>query len=186
MKLPSSELDYHLRILHPGTKNYLYRHYQDAYAMLLTMCGSTAVLPPRTKRWAEAKVLADCISIKVVFFFTPVCPFCLLNAHGRFVNYTSTIMNTVSPCPRTAYTHADSQSSREGGESGKRRLNFGVGWRGSTGCLQSSWSRGRRVVSLLFQTTPHNLRRPANSERRCRDLEPQQATMRMRWWLRSV
>jgi len=29
------------------------------------MFGSTAVLPPRTKRWAEAKVLADCIAIKI-------------------------------------------------------------------------------------------------------------------------
>lgn len=31
------------------------------------MFGSTAILPPRTKRWAEAKVLADCISAKVLF-----------------------------------------------------------------------------------------------------------------------
>ena len=29
------------------------------------MFGSTAILPPRTKRWAEAKVLADCINLKV-------------------------------------------------------------------------------------------------------------------------
>jgi len=28
------------------------------------MFGSTAILPPRTKRWAEAKVLADCINLK--------------------------------------------------------------------------------------------------------------------------
>ncbi|KAJ3553164.1 hypothetical protein NM688_g3760 [Phlebia brevispora] len=41
------------------------KHYQDAYSSLLTMFGSTAILPPRTKRWAEAKVLADCISVKV-------------------------------------------------------------------------------------------------------------------------
>ena len=26
---------------------------------------STTVLPPRTKRWAEAKVLADTVSLKV-------------------------------------------------------------------------------------------------------------------------
>ena len=50
------------------------RHYQDAYATLMIMFGSTAILPPRTKRWAEAKVLADCINIKVrpysrLFFF---------------------------------------------------------------------------------------------------------------------
>lgn len=41
------------------------RHYQDAYVHLQTMFGSTAILPPRTKRWAEAKVLADCISVKI-------------------------------------------------------------------------------------------------------------------------
>lgn len=43
----------------------MFRHYQDAYATLTIMFGSTAILPPRTKRWAEAKVLADCINIKV-------------------------------------------------------------------------------------------------------------------------
>jgi trafficking protein particle complex subunit 11 len=46
-----------------------HRHYQDAYASLLVMFGSPLMLPPRTKRWAEAKVLADCISIKVRRFF---------------------------------------------------------------------------------------------------------------------
>jgi hypothetical protein len=46
------------------------RHYQDAYSTLVNMFQSTAILPPRTKRWAEAKVLADSISIKVGF----TCP----------------------------------------------------------------------------------------------------------------
>ncbi|TFY76432.1 hypothetical protein EWM64_g7579, partial [Hericium alpestre] len=41
------------------------KHYQDAYSTLVNMFGSTAILPPRTKRWAEAKVLADCINIKI-------------------------------------------------------------------------------------------------------------------------
>ncbi|KAF8146870.1 Gryzun, putative trafficking through golgi-domain-containing protein [Mycena galopus ATCC 62051] len=40
-------------------------YFLDAYGMLVIMFGSTAILPPRTKRWAEAKVLADCINIKV-------------------------------------------------------------------------------------------------------------------------
>ena len=31
----------------------------------MIMFGSTAILPPRTKRWAEAKVLADTINFKV-------------------------------------------------------------------------------------------------------------------------
>ncbi|KAG6382017.1 Gryzun, putative trafficking through golgi-domain-containing protein [Boletus reticuloceps] len=41
------------------------KHYQDAYTTLMIMFGSTAILPPRTKRWAEAKVLADTINFKV-------------------------------------------------------------------------------------------------------------------------
>ncbi|KAI0090763.1 Gryzun, putative trafficking through golgi-domain-containing protein [Irpex rosettiformis] len=41
------------------------KHYHDAYANLQIMFGSTAILPPRTKRWAEAKVLADCLSLKI-------------------------------------------------------------------------------------------------------------------------
>ncbi|KAG2336114.1 hypothetical protein BDR05DRAFT_1006147 [Suillus weaverae] len=39
---------------------------EDAYTTLMIMFGSTAILPPRTKRWAEAKVLADTIlSVKI-------------------------------------------------------------------------------------------------------------------------
>ncbi|KAG7449712.1 uncharacterized protein BT62DRAFT_1002032 [Guyanagaster necrorhizus] len=41
------------------------KHYQDAYEVLAVMFGSMSILPPRTKRWAEAKVLADCINIKI-------------------------------------------------------------------------------------------------------------------------
>ncbi|KAI0669705.1 Gryzun, putative trafficking through golgi-domain-containing protein [Trametes maxima] len=33
------------------------KHYQDAYSTLIIMFGSTAILPPRTKRWAEAKIV---------------------------------------------------------------------------------------------------------------------------------
>ncbi|KAG5219790.1 Trafficking protein particle complex [Salix suchowensis] len=44
--------------------DFITRHYQDAYDMLVIMFGSTVILPPRTKRWAEAKVLSDCINIK--------------------------------------------------------------------------------------------------------------------------
>ncbi|KAN0064294.1 hypothetical protein ACQY0O_002480 [Thecaphora frezii] len=40
--------------------------YHEAYAILAGPClGSTMMLPPRTKRWAEAKVLADTLSIKI-------------------------------------------------------------------------------------------------------------------------
>ncbi|KAF8160473.1 Gryzun, putative trafficking through golgi-domain-containing protein [Mycena galopus ATCC 62051] len=48
-----------------GEDHIALKHYQDTYGMLVIMFGSTAILPPRTKRWAEAKVLADCINIKV-------------------------------------------------------------------------------------------------------------------------
>ncbi|KAF9243228.1 Foie gras liver health family 1-domain-containing protein [Melanogaster broomeanus] len=41
------------------------KHYQDAYTTLMIMFGSTAILPPRTKRWAEAKVLADTVNFKI-------------------------------------------------------------------------------------------------------------------------
>jgi hypothetical protein len=42
-----------------------HRHYEDCWNELAKMFASTQVLPPRTKRWAEAKVLADCVAIRV-------------------------------------------------------------------------------------------------------------------------
>ncbi|OCF54163.1 hypothetical protein L486_08360 [Kwoniella mangroviensis CBS 10435] len=39
------------------------RHYEDCWNELAKMFSSTTTLPPRTKRWAEAKVLADCVAI---------------------------------------------------------------------------------------------------------------------------
>ncbi|KAG8874127.1 hypothetical protein FRB97_006117 [Tulasnella sp. 331] len=42
------------------------KHYEDCWTSLVEMFASTAILPPRTKRWAEAKVLADCIAFKLV------------------------------------------------------------------------------------------------------------------------
>ncbi|KAF8633400.1 hypothetical protein AX17_004571 [Amanita inopinata Kibby_2008] len=48
-----------------GENDVALKHYQDAYEMLVIMFGSTVILPPRTKRWAEAKVLSDCINIKI-------------------------------------------------------------------------------------------------------------------------
>ncbi|KZT21090.1 hypothetical protein NEOLEDRAFT_1244812 [Neolentinus lepideus HHB14362 ss-1] len=41
------------------------KHYQDGYEMLVTMFGLASMLPARTKRWAEGKVLADCINVKI-------------------------------------------------------------------------------------------------------------------------
>ncbi|ORX39862.1 Foie gras liver health family 1-domain-containing protein [Kockovaella imperatae] len=41
------------------------RHYEDCWNELARMFASTQTLPPRTKRWAEAKVLADCVAVKI-------------------------------------------------------------------------------------------------------------------------
>ncbi|PVF96750.1 hypothetical protein CPB86DRAFT_736228 [Serendipita vermifera] len=41
------------------------KHYEDCWSSLSEMFGSVTVLPPRTKRWAEAKVLADSLAIKI-------------------------------------------------------------------------------------------------------------------------
>ncbi|KAF8511539.1 Gryzun, putative trafficking through golgi-domain-containing protein [Gautieria morchelliformis] len=49
-----------------GEEEVARKHFQTSWETLLDMFGSTAILPPRTKRWAEAKVLADCISVKIV------------------------------------------------------------------------------------------------------------------------
>ncbi|WVR05238.1 hypothetical protein IAU60_002250 [Kwoniella sp. DSM 27419] len=41
------------------------RHYEDCWNELAKMFASTTMLPPRTKRWAEAKVLADCVAVRI-------------------------------------------------------------------------------------------------------------------------
>lgn len=68
------------------------RHYQDSYSTLVNMFGSTAILPPRTKRWAEAKVLADCINIKVRASYVWRVAQYLTGAH-RYASYTCTTTN---------------------------------------------------------------------------------------------
>lgn len=49
----------------PGVMLIAPRHYEDCWNELAKMFSSTQMLPPRTKRWAEAKVLADCVAIRV-------------------------------------------------------------------------------------------------------------------------
>jgi len=44
------------------------KFYDLAYNELVELFSSTAVLPPRSKRWTEARVLADSIFYKVVSF----------------------------------------------------------------------------------------------------------------------
>ena len=68
------------------------------------MFGSTAILPPRTKRWAEAKVLVDSINIKVrcqqyhitdylSYVFTKICKLYLYNnEHALALSHHSTHM----------------------------------------------------------------------------------------------
>jgi len=58
-------LKYVIQLAFTQTRLMAPRHYQDAYSTLILMFGSAAMLPPRTKRWAEAKVLADTVNIKV-------------------------------------------------------------------------------------------------------------------------
>lgn len=41
------------------------KYYELAYNELIDLFSSTAILPPRSKRWGEARVLADSIFYKV-------------------------------------------------------------------------------------------------------------------------
>ncbi|KAF8070400.1 Foie gras liver health family 1-domain-containing protein [Lyophyllum atratum] len=70
------------------------KHYQDAHSMLVLMFGSTAILPPRTKRWAEAKVLADCINIKISKLYL------YNNEHALALSHHNTHVRTFSDFSR--------------------------------------------------------------------------------------
>lgn len=74
--------------------------------MLVTMFGSIVMLPPRTKRWAEAKVLADCINIKV-----PLSHPCLFFSHYSCSVILSVLIFISSPliAPRSFLTHPTQQ-----------------------------------------------------------------------------
>jgi trafficking protein particle complex subunit 11 len=48
------------------------KFYELSYHELIELFSSTAILPPRSKRWAEARVLADSISYKVPPTLSPV------------------------------------------------------------------------------------------------------------------
>lgn len=128
------------------------RHYQDAYAMLIVMFGSTAILPPRTKRWAEAKVLADCINMKVGYVYR--YKYSPSSSLFRCPNCTFTIMNTPSLFRITILISENLLISPEGGVLGKKHLNFGVGWHDSV------FLHSIPVVSIphtyVFQTPSHS------------------------------
>lgn len=73
------------------------KHYEDCYNALLDLFGNGSSLPPRTKRWAEAKVLADCVNAKVS---CAACRFCLLRLNVLIVRiyfrYANSISTTMS------------------------------------------------------------------------------------------
>ena len=50
---------------HGEAERSVYSHYEECWTELAKMFSSTQTLPPRTKRWAEAKVLADCVALRV-------------------------------------------------------------------------------------------------------------------------
>lgn len=60
------------------------RHYEDCYEILVDMFAITTMLTPRTKRWAEAKVLADCLTVKVRYFTTAFQYSRLTNLYCRY------------------------------------------------------------------------------------------------------
>ncbi|GAA5850035.1 hypothetical protein JCM8547_000988 [Rhodosporidiobolus lusitaniae] len=70
------------------------KHYEDSYDTLIDMFAQLGILAPRTKRWAEAKVLADCISIKIsklyLYLNEPSRALAQLNQHvSRFRELSS-------------------------------------------------------------------------------------------------
>ncbi len=73
------------------------RHFQDSYNALLSLFTSiTGALLARTKRWAEAKVLADCINIKVLSVFLAHTTFDMFLGLHRYASYTCTMRNLPS------------------------------------------------------------------------------------------
>ncbi|GAA5947145.1 hypothetical protein JCM3765_002176 [Sporobolomyces pararoseus] len=48
-----------------GESEVALKHYEDCYESLVDMFSQPNLLVARTKRWAEAKVLADCLTVKV-------------------------------------------------------------------------------------------------------------------------
>ncbi|GAA6055585.1 hypothetical protein JCM3770_002500 [Rhodotorula araucariae] len=65
------------------------KHYEDCYDALVAMFAQQDLLVARTKRWAEAKVLADCVSTKVskmyLYLNEPARALAQLNRHvSRF------------------------------------------------------------------------------------------------------
>ncbi|QRV97868.1 trafficking protein particle complex subunit 11 [Ceratobasidium sp. AG-Ba] len=105
------------------------KHYEDCWTALVEMFGSTAILPPRTKRWAEAKVLADCITVKAQPPLPALSP----------ISINIFIALLIYP---------------EDGVLVTRRMNSGAGWRGKL--LEHGLRNGLRIPSLAPPPIPHN------------------------------
>lgn len=95
------------------------RHYQDAYSALQIMFGSTAILPPRTKRWAEAKVLADCISVKVSPRFAGML--------GRYINLDLRLSHS-KICKMYLYNNEHSLALAHHAMHMRKFADFSRGW----------------------------------------------------------
>ena len=135
------------------------------------MFGSTAILPPRTKRWAEAKVLADCINVKVCSILSYSALQATYMRHPRLSNCICTTTNTPSHSQTTTTICASSQTSPVGGVSARRRSNSGAGLRDSESpppdrfrrraLLMGCSCRHRVLAELLEQGTRSTLKIPS-------------------------
>ena len=130
------------------------------------MFGSTAILPPRTKRWAEAKVLADTINFKVRPLVSKR-PRTLIRVL-RSRSSTSTTTNTRLPCHITTSTCAVSPTFPVVGASAKRPLSIGAGWHASKSHPIASYARlttprHRVLAELLEQGSRSTLTFPTHA-----------------------
>jgi hypothetical protein len=119
------------------------------------MFSSTQTLPPRTKRWAEAKVLADCVAVRVSCHESKVVEWTLLI--DRSAGCCCTKARRLGSPRRFSCTSSASATCLEGGASGKRLLNTGRGSHDSIVSLRNSSKRlNPRVSSSLRSHFRHS------------------------------
>ena len=110
------------------------RHYEDCWNELAKMFSSTQLLPPRTKRWAEAKVLADCVAVRV----RPLILFAgMSRSHDRYADCSSTTAQQRASLRLSSSISNALETYPVDGASAKKRLSSGHGSRGSIASLQS-------------------------------------------------
>lgn len=119
------------------------------------MFSSTQTLPPRTKRWAEAKVLADCVAVRVSCHESKVVEWTLLI--DRSAGCCCTKARRLGSPRRFSCTSSASATCLEGGASEKRLLNTGRGSHDSIVSLRNSSKRlNPRVSSSLRSHFRHS------------------------------